>query len=166
MQNKEQALCFTGHRSEKLPKTEEEMKRLKLKLWEEIDKSIENGIDTFYFGGCYGWDLLCAEVVLNQRKIIRMDNPHQIRLIGVLPYEEQAIRWSEANRETYYNTLAQCDEVITLYTHFQRGCYHERNRYMVDRSSEMICYYDGVTGGTAYTVKYAKQNNLKITNLY
>lgn len=166
MQNKEQALCFTGHRSEKLPKTEEEMKRLKLKLWEEIDKSIENGIDTFYFGGCYGWDLLCAEAVLNQRKIIRMDNPHQIRLIGVLPYEEQAIRWSEVNRETYYNTLAQCDEVITLYTHFQRGCYHERNRYMVDRSSEMICYYDGGTGGTAYTVKYAKQNNLKITNLY
>lgn len=166
MQKKEHALMFTGHRSEKLPKDEEQLEKLKQLLWEEIEKAIEGGIDTFYFGACYGWDLLCAETVLNQRKIIRMDKPEQIRLVGVLPWEDQAIRWSEANREIYYNTLAQCDEVITLHTHFQRGCYHERNRYMVDRCSEMICYYDGGSGGTAYTVKYAEKHNLKITNLY
>ena len=49
MQKKENALCFSGHRSEKLPNTQDEMEKLKLKLWEEIDKAIENGIDTFYF---------------------------------------------------------------------------------------------------------------------
>ena len=48
MQTKEHSLCFTGHRSEKLPKTEEEMEHLKQKLLSEIDKAVENGIDTFY----------------------------------------------------------------------------------------------------------------------
>jgi len=37
---------------------------------------------------------------------------------------------------------------------------------MVDHISRMMCYYDGDKGGTKYTVKYAEQNNLQITNLY
>ena len=35
MQKKEHSLCFTGHRSEKLPKTAEKLETLKLRLWEE-----------------------------------------------------------------------------------------------------------------------------------
>ncbi len=75
MQKKENALCFTGHRSEKLPNTQDEMEKLKLKLWEEIDKAIENGIDTFYFGACYGFDLLCADISGQQGGIPR-NRPH------------------------------------------------------------------------------------------
>ena len=166
MQKKENALCFSGHRSEKLPNTEEEMKKLKLKLWEEIDKAIENGIDTFYFGGCYGFDLLCADIVAKRKRVIKTSDPKIIKLIAVVPFEEQAARWKESDREIYYDTLPQCDEVITLNTHYKQGCYHERNRYMVDRCSKMIAYYDGGSGGTAYTVDYAKTNGLEITNLY
>lgn len=62
------SLCFTGHRSEKLPKTAEQLETLKLKLWEEIDKAIENGIDTFYFGACYGFDLMCAGIVESENE--------------------------------------------------------------------------------------------------
>ena len=43
MQNKEHSLCFTGHRSEKLPKTEKEMEQLRNSLLREIDKAMENG---------------------------------------------------------------------------------------------------------------------------
>lgn len=166
MQKKENALRFSGHRSEKLPNTEDEMKKLKLKLWEEIDKAIENGIDTFYFGACYGFDLLCADIVAKRKRVIKTSDPKIIKLIAVTPFENQAIRWKEADRETYYDTLPHCDEVITLNTHYKQGCYHERNRYMVDRCSKMICYYDGGSGGTAYTVGYAKANGLEITNIY
>lgn len=35
--NKENTLCFSGHRSEKLPKTDAEMEKLKLRIWEEVD---------------------------------------------------------------------------------------------------------------------------------
>ncbi len=166
MQKKENALCFSGHRSEKLPNTQDEMEKLKLKLWEEIDKAIENGIDTFYFGACYGFDLLCADIVAKRKRVIKTSDPKIIKLIAVTPFENQAIRWKEADRETYYDTLPYCDEVITLNTHYKQGCYHERNRYMVDRCSKMICYYDGGSGGTAYTVGYAKANGLEITNIY
>lgn len=131
MQKKEQSLCFTGHRSEKLPKTEEGMEKLKLKLWEEIDKAIENGVDTFYFGACYGFDLLCADIVAKRKRVIKMSDPKIIKLIAVIPFEEQASRWKESDRELYYDLLPKCDEVITLNTHYKQGCYYERNRYMV-----------------------------------
>ena len=125
MQKKENALCFSGHRSEKLPNTEEEMKKLKLKLWEEIDKAIENGIDTFYFGACYGFDLLCADIVAKRKRVIKTSDPKIIKLIAVTPFENQAIRWKEADRETYYDTLPHCDEVITLYCQaFHRRLLH------------------------------------------
>ncbi|WP_312643585.1 SLOG family protein [Hydrogenoanaerobacterium sp.] len=169
MQTKEHSLCFTGHRSEKLPKTEQEMEHLKRKLLAEIDNAIENGIDTFYMGACYGFDLLAAQMVLRRKKVISLNEPRQkpLKLVAVIPFGEQASRWSEKDRELYFDyTLPYCDEVVTLNTHYKQGCYHERNRYMVDRCSKMIAYYDGGSGGTAYTVNYAKTNGLEITNLY
>ncbi len=164
--NKNNSLCFTGHRTEKLPKTEKELENLKKKLLLAIDRAIANGVDTFYFGACYGFDLLAAQLVLMRSKILVLDNPKHIRLIAVVPFEEQAACWSETNREIYYSTLQYCDEVIMLHTKFEKGCYHERNRYMVNRAGQMIAYYDGSSGGTGYTVQYAKQKGIKITNLY
>ncbi|MEA5057272.1 MAG: SLOG family protein [Anaerotignum propionicum] len=166
MQKQGKSLCFSGHRSERLPQSNEEMEKLKLHLWEKVDKAIENGIDTFYFGACYGFDLLCANVVLQRKRVIKLADPKTIKLIAVVPFEEQAKNWKESDREIYYDTLAQCDEVITLSTRYTQGCYHERNRYMVDHSNKLICYHDGSSGGTAYTVKYAEQKQLQIINLY
>lgn len=166
MQLREKSLCFSGHRSEKLPQSKEKLENLKLGIRQEVDKAIEAGVNIFYFGACYGFDLLCAEVVLNRKNVIKIANPQIIKLIAIVPYEEQAKNWNEENREIYYNTLTKCDEVVTLNTKYRQGCYYERNRYMVDRSSKMICYYDGGKGGTAYTVKYAEQNNLHIKNLF
>ena len=41
----------------------------------------------------------------------------------------------------------------------------ERNRKLVDMSTYCICYLTKATGGTAYTVKYAKKKNLQIINI-
>lgn len=166
MQEKENSLCFSGHRSEKLPKSKDKLDNLKLRLFLVIDKAIESGIDTFYFGACYGFDLLCAEIVLMKKRENNIINSKKIKLIAVVPFEEQAKNWNENDREKYYNTLTECDEVITLQTRYSQGCYYARNRFMVDLSSKMICYYDGGTGGTGYTFNYAEKNNLQITNLY
>ena len=96
---------LTGHRSEKLPKTEQEMKHLKQKLLAEIDNAIENGIDTFYMGSCYGFDLLAAQMVLRRKKVISLNKPRQnsIKLVAIIPFEEQASRWSEKDRELYFD---------------------------------------------------------------
>lgn len=164
--NKAKALCFTGHRSEKLPQTAEELEALKLTIFEEIDKAVTQGFDTFLMGGCYGFDLMAASQVHLRSRIIKPDDPKQIKLIGVVPFEGQANRWKEADREQYFDTLPLCDEVVTLHTQYQNGCYHERNRWLVDHSSRMICYYDGSGSGTGYTVDYAEKAGMPITNLY
>ena len=158
-------LCFSGHRTEKLPKGRTEYNLMIQSLIYEINKAISDGYDTFIFGACYGFDLICAEQILLRKQIVRHTDPAKIKLIAVVPFEEQASRWKEQDREKYFNILSRCDEVITLNKHYQIGCYHERNRYMVDNSSRLICYYDGSSGGTGYTVEYAENKLIHVINI-
>ena len=57
------------------------------------------------------------------------------------------------------------DECICLAKTYRKGCFHIRNRYMVDNSCYCICYLTENKGGTAYTVNYAKRQGLKIINI-
>lgn len=132
----------------------------------EINKAIMDGYDTFMFGACYGVDLICAEQVLIRKRIIRHTDPAKIKLVAVVPFEEQAAGWQERDREKYFDILSGCDEVITLNKQYQNGCYHKRNRYMVDNSNRLICFYDGSSGGTGHTVEYAENKSIHIANIY
>ena len=67
--------------------------------------------------------------------------------------------------ERYDRVLERCDAVETVSESYSRGCYQLRNRYMVDRSGRLICYFDGQPGGTAGTVRYAMKKTLEIVNL-
>ncbi|MEG1073216.1 MAG: hypothetical protein RSE09_06210, partial [Oscillospiraceae bacterium] len=49
--------------------------------------------------------------------------------------------------------------------HYDRGCMHRRNRYMVDRSGLIIAVYDGMMGGTLYTLNYALKEGLDVVLL-
>ncbi|MFI3226629.1 MAG: SLOG family protein [Clostridia bacterium] len=164
---KDTSLCFTGHRTEKLPKTQGELEILKQRLWDEIDKAVNEGIDTFYMGACYGFDLLCGDMVLVRKKVTKPNDPPKINLIAVVPYENQAVKWSVKDRDLYFDTLSQCDEVITLSTKYHKDCYKDRNQYMVDHSSRMIAYHDGGrVSGSGQTVRMAEKQQLHIINLY
>ena len=44
-------------------------------------------------------------------------------------------------------------------------CMMDRNRYMVDKSSILIACYDGKSGGTWNTIKYAMDRDLEIIRL-
>ena len=86
-----------------------------------------------------------------------------IRLITVVPHEGQANGWSEAWRERYFRIHELSTEVITLAYRYSRDCYHVRNRYLVDNADKLLTLYNGgATGGTAYTVNYARQKNREI----
>lgn len=163
---REQTVCFTGHRSERMPMGEA-LEKLTNKLSKTIETAIQDGYDTFLFGGAYGWDRLAAETIIKKKALISFQNPRYIRLIAVIPFEEQAVRYSIRDHERYYSIMAKCDEVITLSTRYHRTCYAQRNQYMVDRSSRVICYWNGVyVSGTAQTVRMAQRQNLDIINLY
>lgn len=158
-------LSFSGHRTEKLPKSKGELEIIKQSLYNEIDYAIYEGYESFLFGACYGFDLLCAEQVLIRKQIIKFKDPIKIKLIAVIPFEDQATKWNECNRNTYFDILSKCDEIIILNKHFKIGCYYERNRYMINNSSKLICYYNRSGGGTGYTVEYAKKQFVPIINL-
>lgn len=163
---REKTVCFTGHRSEKLPKGEA-LENLRTRLADEIEKAIQDGYNTFLFGGAYGWDLMAAEEVIKKKTVIDLQNPQRVRLIAVIPFEEQAVRYSLADHERYYEIMPKCDDVITLNTHYNSQCYAQRNQYMVDRSSRVICYWNKqAVSGTAQTVRMAEKQKLEIINLY
>jgi uncharacterized phage-like protein YoqJ len=163
--SREKTVCFTGHRSEKLPKGEA-LEKLRQRLENEIERALQDGYDTFLFGGAYGFDLMAAEEVIKKKSLIDLQNPQRIRLWAIIPFEEQAVRFSVADHERYYEIMPKCDEVITLNTQYTSQCYAQRNQYMVDRSNRVICCWDRLAvSGTAQTVRMAEKQNLEIINL-
>lgn len=157
----EKTVCFSGHRISRLPKGGA-LKILESRLYVEINKSVASGFDTFLFGACYGFDFIAAKQVMR----LKNEKFPNIKLIAIVPFEEQADNWSKRLYNEYYNILSQCDKVVTLHSGYNREHYLERNRYMIDHSSLLICYYDGGKGGTEQTVLYAELKKVNIINLF
>ena len=155
--NGEIACCFSGHRVVPMEKIEELRQRLKAGILYLHDNM---SITTYYAGGALGFDSLAAEAVIDQRR-----ECGNIRLVIVIPCRDQAARWSVADKARYERINRDADEVICLAERYFRGCMHQRNRYMVDHSRACICYLTEQTGGTAYTVQYARERGLRIFNL-
>lgn len=148
--------CFTGHR--KIPP--ENFEEISRRLENMIIRLIE--IDYVYFcaGGALGFDMLAAQTVLK----LKMVYPY-IELILMLPCESQAEYWKKEDKIMYEDIKEKADKVVYTSKSYFRGCMHNRNRYLVDNSSYCICYLTRETGGTAYTVQYAKEKQLTIYNV-
>ena len=134
-------LAFVGCRPERLSFGEDERTasaiRLKALLLNEIMQRVEEGYDTFLTGAMRGGDILFAEQLL---LVKALTYPH-IRLITVVSYKGQADGWSEMWRERY-----------------NRGCYHARNRHMVDKADVLLALHSGgMAGEAAYVIRYARQ---------
>lgn len=153
---KKQTCCFTGHRKIPPEQYEEIIKRLK----SEITAMIQQGVIYFGTGGALGFDTMAAQTVL----ALREQYP-QIKLILVLPCKTQTRGWNEEEKATYENIKKACDKYISISDAYTYGCMHERNRHLVDCSSYCICYLTKHSGGTAYTVEYAKKKGLTVMNL-
>ena len=148
--------CFTGHRIIPLF----ERATLSKLLEKAVIESIENGYRYFGAGGALGFDTMASFTVL------RLRNKYpQIKLILVLPCENQTRSWKAADIEKYEHIKSQADKVVYVSKEYTRDCMHKRNRHLVDNSSLSICYLTK-PGGTAYTVNYAKDNGLKVINLF
>mgnify|MGYP000251299964 CR=1 FL=1 len=65
----------------------------------------------------------------------------------------------------YEEIKSQADKVVYTSHDYFRGCMFKRNRHLVNGSSVCIAYLTQEKGGTAYTVNYARQNNVQVINL-
>ncbi|MDE6104313.1 MAG: DUF1273 domain-containing protein [Clostridia bacterium] len=120
---------------------------------------IKNGTKTFYCGMAQGFDLAAAESVVYYKK------EYPVRLIACLPCPEQSENFSKANKARYENLLKNCDEVTILSDEYYKGCMHARDRYLVESCDLLVCFLRKNSGGTFYTVNYAKKLNKKIIEL-
>ena len=153
---KNQTCCFTGHRKIPLDQLESVTQRLR----DAVIASIKDGYLYFGAGGALGFDTLAAQTVLDLKK----DYP-QIKLILVLPCKTQARGWKQEDIEEYNRIMKAADKVVYTSQDYYSGCMHKRNRHLVDNSSLCICYLNSNTGGTAYTVDYAKSVGCRVSNI-
>ena len=150
-------VCFTGHRPEKLNFSEKEVKA---KLEEAIQSAVADGYTTFISGMARGVDMWAAEVVLEERK-----NNNNIKLICASPYEGFEKSWSLAERHRYNTILRKADYIKYVCEHYSLECFQIRNVWMVDHSARVIAAYNGESGGTRNTVRYAISKNIEIYNV-
>lgn len=153
---KSMTCCFTGHRKIPLEQYNGIVKRLRRILL----NLIENGYVYFGIGGALGFDTLAAQTLLELKEVYP-----QIKLILVLPCKTQTKGWSNKDVAIYENIKNRADKCVYTSTDYTRGCMIKRNRHLVDNSSICIAYLVENKGGTAYTVEYARNNNVKVINI-
>lgn len=154
--DRENTCCFTGHREMSVAITDHLFNRVK----DGINYLYSHDVKTYLTGGAIGFDTLAAKAVIERRSIYP-----DIKLILVIPCRDQTRAWRQADIEAYENIKELADKVICLSENYYSGCMHRRNRYLVDNSSACICYLTRTSGGTAYTVRYARDKGLSIFNL-
>ena len=163
MENKEnfyeafgKTCCFTGRRNIPLNRVEDIKKQLK----SEIYKAIKDGYDCFISGFADGTDMMSAWAVAE----IKNEN-NKIKLIGAIPYRKRM--YAADVKKLLSSGLV--DDYVCVSEEYNAGCYHKRNRFMVDRSSRVIAVIEKggeYTGGTGYTINYAVKNERNIKFIY
>lgn len=158
--------CFSGHRPQNLPWGCDELDKrcldIRKRLRKEIIRAIKKGYKNFITGMALGFDTMCAEIVLELKKLYP-----DIQLIGAIPCKTQDKYWNVEDQKRYRNLIDKLDKIRCIYnTYIGSACMIERNRYMVNNSSLLISLYNGREGGTKKTIDCARQQNLNIVILH
>lgn len=156
LDSKTKSCCFTGHR--RIPP--ENYAEISRRLEKTLIQLINQGCEYYYAGGALGFDTIAAQTILNLKETYP-----SIKLILVLPSENQSKNWAKEDKEKYEDIKVKADQIVYTSKVYFRGCMHKRNRYLVDNSDICICYMINETGGTAYTVDYALKKGLNICNI-
>lgn len=153
--------CFSGYRVEKMPfaANDPHVDVLVAALDRAIAEAAAQGYTGFFSGMSTGFDLWAAEAVLRARETL------PVQLFCAIPFDRQADRYPSEWKRRFNHCLLAADRVFALSRDYYAGCYATRNRFMVDASSLLICYFDGKPGGTAQTIRMAKQSGLHVVNL-
>ena len=147
--------CLTGHQD--IAPWEE--KKVLNKMWIQVARLLQEGYLYFGVGGARGFDRLAAECLLD----IRDQWKKQIRIISVLPYPGYMEDWDEQDIARQERIIRRSNKVVYVCQE-KDGAFLARDRKLVDESSFCICYCHRLTGGTAYTVRYARQQGVPVFN--
>lgn len=158
----EKSVCFSGHRDDRLPDGGA-LYALEQKIYTEIARAVCDGYTRFIHGGCRGFDILAAKQVIRFRDCMGA----KITLLAAIPFPQQSPGRTPKQRADYEYVIKNSDVREILFDHYEARFFLERNRWMCEHSSRLICYFDGVVrSGTGNTVRTAQSLGLEIVNLY
>ena len=157
---KSTTVCFTGHRPERICspflESSETVEKVKLFLHNSILSAVNDGYTHFLCGMAQGVDLWAGELIVSLKEQFP-----DLQLIAVVPYPGQELGWPAGWQTRYRALMKYVDETIVISPEYTKGCFHQRNRFMVDNSSRLIAVFDGEKkGGTAFTIGYAKKSGV------
>ena len=159
--------CFSGHRPDKLPSGYREeaaaLMPLRRALAQAVDEAIGAGCTAFLCGMAQGADRLAAEDILR-----RIQRGAPLRLVAALPCPQQDARWPRPQREQDRRLLAQIppEDRFVACDSYTPYCMNGRNLWMTEHASRLIAVFDGSTGGTANTVRYAEEHGLTVVRIH
>ena len=160
--------CFTGYRPQKFPfplkPGNKEYTEFENTLMYELLDLANNGCRTFISGMAMGFDIIAAECVLLLAQFPKFEG-EEIKLICALPFKNQAKKYPAEWKERYEAVLKSAGETVIISNDYYKGCYFDRNRFMVDNSDCVITWFDGSPGGTKNTIDYAKKTGRKVINI-
>ena len=149
--------AFSGHRMV----AREAVSPLIALLRRAIAYAYEKGCRTFFCGGAIGFDTYAAKEVI----LFRVKHP-DVRLVLLIPCADQAEGFSPSQRAAYDYILSEADEAVILAEAYHRGCMQRRNRALVENADMLICYVGKDTGGSAQTMRLAREKGIAVHNLF
>ncbi len=81
-----------------------------------------------------GYETLAAMTVLNLKE------KHDLMLECVIPYEERASDWTEADRDRYFTVIEKCDKETIIERRYTPEAEYNAVCYMADRADEIITF--------------------------
>lgn len=126
---------------------------MKLEMAQRIMELRQRGVTEFRVACDPGVGLYAAEII----NILR-EKDKSLRLVCVIPHEEQATKWTPQLRERYFNMLAGCTELDCIDFHEQTDAQLLAYQRIIKQSGVVLAVYapdlaDGSAGDKA--VSYA-----------
>jgi uncharacterized phage-like protein YoqJ len=149
----------TGHRPKFCPCKYKNNHEWLIKLRKNLDqKLLSEQVSTIISGMAIGWDTWIAESAISLG----------IPVHAYVPFRGQESKWPSDSRKTYESILGASEKVIYVNEEYSEGAFLERDRAMVDNCDHVFCLLNPEfnSGGTFYTVNYAKAKRLPVTNFW
>lgn len=163
--DREKSVAFTGYRPAKMrvssgnPDIEKEVRTA---LGASIRQLYEQGFRYFLTGMAEGFDLWAADEVLN---LAAAGECPDARIVAVVPFRGQPARFADEYRVIYDRIIKAAYKTFYLSGDYFPECYYRRNDFLVNNSAAVLCYFDGLPGGTKYTFNKARKAGLPVYNI-
>ena len=149
----------TGHRPQFLPckfnESDPWLIDLKTRL---LDWMQFNNPDKVISGMALGWDMWVADAALQLG----------IPFDAYVPFPGQPTRWADSSIKHYNYLLSKAAKVKTISKYYSNRAFTLRDEAMVNDATGVVALLSPKmkSGGTFYTVNYAKKNGKNIINFW